>query len=140
MTLPCLIVRIGMVYASNEITSKIIGAAIEVHRVLGPGLLESVYEHCLVRELQAEGLRVSRQLALPLVYKGETLEGLFRLDLVVEDQVIVEIKAVEALNEVHLAQVITYLKLTNLSIGLLINFNVALLKQGIRRVVNNHPE
>ena len=107
-----------MVYASNEITSKIIGAAIEVHRVLGPGLLESVYEHCLVRELQAEGLRVSRQLALPLVYKGETLEGLFRLDLVVEDQVIVEIKAVEALNEVHLAQVITYLKLTNLSLGL----------------------
>ena len=129
-----------MVYASNEITSKIIGAAIEVHRVLGPGLLESVYEHCLVRELQAEGLRVSRQLALPLVYKGETLEGLFRLDLVVEDQVIVEIKAVEALNEVHLAQVITYLKLTNLSLGLLINFNVALLKQGIRRVVKNHPE
>lgn len=128
----------GFVY--SDLSAKIIGAAIEVHRELGPGLLESVYEHCLVRELREAGLRVSRQLPLPLVYKGEQLDGMFRLDLVVEETIVVEVKAVEELNDVHLAQVLTYLKLTNLSLGLLINFNVVLLKQGVRRIVHNHPE
>ena len=121
----------------NEITEKIIGAAIEVHRHLGPGLLESAYEDCLCYELAERGLRFQRQLAFPVHYKTITLESNYRLDLMVEDEVIVEIKSVEATIPVHAAQLLTYLKLTNKRVGLLINFNVPMLKEGIKRVVNS---
>ena len=124
----------------NEVSSKIIGAAIEVHKVLGPGLLESAYELSLERELQLQGLNVQRQIGLPLVYKDVKCDVGYRLDLLVENSVIVEIKSVEALNDVHLAQLLTYLKLSDCNLGLLINFNVARLKNGIRRVVNNLRE
>ena len=124
----------------NEVSSKIIGAAIEVHKVLGPGLLESAYELSLERELQLQGLNVQRQIGLPLVYKDVKCDVGYRLDLLVENSVIVEIKSVEALNDVHLAQLLTYLKLSDRNLGLLINFNVARLKNGIRRVVNNLRE
>ena len=117
----------------NEISRKIIGAAIEVHKVLGPGLLESAYEMGLERELKIRGLNVRRQVALPLVYKGEKCDIGYRIDLLVENKVIVEIKSVESLNNVHIAQVLTYLKLSNCKLGLLINFNVSLLKNGIKR-------
>ena len=120
----------------NEISRKIIGAAIEVHKVLGPGLLESAYEMGLERELKIRGLNVRRQVALPLVYKGEKCDIGYRIDLLVENKVIVEIKSVESLNNVHIAQVLTYLKLSNCKLGLLINFNVSLLKNGIKRLVH----
>jgi len=120
----------------NEISRKIIGAAIEVHKVLGPGLLESAYEMGLERELKIRGLNVQRQVALPLVYKGEKCDIGYRIDLFVENKVIVEIKSVESLNNVHIAQVLTYLKLSNCKLGLLINFNVSLLKNGIKRLVH----
>jgi GxxExxY protein len=120
----------------NEISRKIIGAAIEVHKVLGPGLLESAYEMGLEREMKIRGLNVRRQVALPLVYKGEKCDIGYRIDLLVENKVIVEIKSVESLNNVHIAQVLTYLKLSNCKLGLLINFNVPLLKNGIKRLVH----
>ena len=120
----------------NEISEKIIGCAIQVHKELGPGLLESSYLECLYYELMQSGLLVQKQKALPLVYKEVQLDCGYRLDLLVENIVIVEIKSVEALNDVHLAQVLTYLKLSNCKLGLLMNFNVVLLKDGIRRVVN----
>ena len=120
----------------NEISRKIIGAAIEVHKVLGPGLLESAYEMGLERELKIRELNVRRQVALPLVYKGEKCDIGYRIDLLVENKVIVEIKSVESLNNVHIAQVLTYLKLSNCKLGLLINFNVSLLKNGIKRLVH----
>ncbi len=120
----------------NEISRKIIGAAIEVHKVLGPGLLESAYEMGLERELKIRGLNVRRQVALPLVYKGEKCDIGYRIDLLVENKVIVEIKSVESLNNVHIAQVLTYLKLSNCKLGLLINFNVSLLKNGIKRLAH----
>lgn len=119
----------------RELTEAIIGAAIEVHRSLGPGLLESSYEQCLSHELKQRGLRVRNQVALPLVYKGLELECGFRLDLIVEDTVVVELKAVEALQPVHEAQLITYLKLSRMTVGLLINFCVPVLKDGIVRRV-----
>jgi GxxExxY protein len=121
----------------NEISQLIIGCAIKVHTALGPGLLESAYEECLYYELVKEGLRVEKQKALPLIYEEIRLEVGYRLDLIVEDKVIVEIKACDGLNDVHLAQVLTYLKLSNVKLGLLINFNVARVKDGIKRVVNN---
>ena len=121
----------------NEISQIIIGCAIKVHTSLGPGLLESAYEECLFYELVKEGLNVEKQKALPLIYEEIKLEVGYRLDLIVEDKVIVEIKACEGLNDVHLAQVLTYLKLSNVKLGLLINFNVARVKDGIKRVVNN---
>ncbi len=124
----------------NEVSRKIIGAAIEVHKILGPGLLESAYELSLERELQLQGLKVQRQVGLPLVYKDVKCDLGYRLDLLVENTVIVEIKSVEALNDVHVAQLLTYLKLSDRKLGLLINFNVALLKDGIRRMVNNLKE
>lgn len=124
----------------NEISRKIIGAAIEVHKVLGPGLLESAYEMGLERELKIRGLNVRRQVALPLVYKGEKCDIGYRIDLLVENKVIVEIKSVESLNNVHIAQVLTYLKLSNCKLGLLINFNVSLLKNGIKRLVHKLEE
>jgi len=119
----------------NEITEKIIGCAIEVHKHLGPGLLESSYEACLLYELEKKGLKVKKQLGLPLIYKEIKLEVGYRMDFLVEDSVIVEIKSVEALTDVHTAQVLTYLKLSNSKIGLLINFNVTRLKEGIKRLI-----
>lgn len=121
----------------NEISQLIIGCAIKVHTALGPGLLESAYEECLYYELVKEGLKVEKQKALPLIYEEIKLEVGYRLDLIVEDKVIVEIKACEGLNDVHLAQVLTYLKLSDVKLGLLINFNVTRVKDGIKRVVNN---
>jgi GxxExxY protein len=118
---------------TNQITEKIIGYAIEVHKNLGPGLLESAYEECLYYELENCGLNVKRQLALPLVYKDVKLDAGYRIDLMVENKVIVEIKSVEALAEIHKAQLMTYMKLANIKIGLLINFNVSRLKDGIVR-------
>ena len=112
-----------------------IDAAVQVHKTLGPGLLESAYEHCLAHELTLRGVAVQRQLGLPVVYQGEKLDAGYRLDLVVDSSVIVEVKSVEALAPIHHAQVLTYLKLSGLRVGLLINFNVVLLKQGIRRLV-----
>lgn len=121
----------------NALTSKIIGAAIEVHRHLGPGLLESAYETCLAYELERLGLKVERQKALPLVYKEIQMDQGYRLDLLVEDQVVVELKVVEQLAPVHEAQILSYLKFSGCRVGLLINFNVKLLKQGIRRFIMN---
>jgi GxxExxY protein len=120
----------------NEISEKVIGCAIQVHRELGPGLLESSYEECLYYELIQSGLLVEKQKPLPLVYKEVNLDCGYRLDLLVEKKVIVEIKSVEALNDIYLAQVLTYLKLSNCKLGLLMNFNVVLLKDGIKRIVN----
>lgn len=121
----------------NDLSQIVIGCAIKVHTTLGPGLLESAYEECLYYELIKEGLKVEKQKALPLIYEEIKLEVGYRLDLIVEDRVIIEIKACEGLNDVHLAQVLTYLKLSNVKLGLLINFNVARVKDGIKRVVNN---
>ncbi|MCU0358320.1 MAG: GxxExxY protein [Cyclobacteriaceae bacterium] len=121
----------------NELATIIVDASLEVHRELGPGLLESVYENCLLFELRNRGLHVLQQHPLPVIYKEVKMEMGFRLDLWVENKVVIEVKSVDALNDVHLAQVLTYLKLTNNKLGLLINFNVPLIKNGIRRVVNN---
>ncbi len=122
----------------EEIGRRAIGAAIEVHRHLGPGLLESAYEFCLAKELRDAGLAVETQLMLPLTYKGLKLDAGYRLDIVVEKMLIVEVKAVEELQSIHVAQLLTYLRLTKLSLGLLMNFNVPVLKDGIMRVVLNH--
>ena len=124
----------------DEITRRIIGAAIEVHRHLGPGLLESAYETCLVFELKQLGFSVEQQKALPVVYKGIVLDCGYRLDLVVEDSVIVELKAVEQLSPIFEAQLLSYLRLTGKKVGLLINFHVAVLKNGIKRIVNEFPD
>lgn len=121
----------------NEITEVIIGKAIEVHKELGPGLLESAYDSCLVYELQEAELKVETQKPLPLIYKGMKIDSGYRLDLLVEDSVIVELKSVETLLPIHRAQLLSYLKLSGLSLGLLINFNVEALRHGIQRVVNN---
>ena len=119
----------------NKISEQIIGSAIEVHRVLGPGLLESAYEECLCRELQLQGIAFERQLPLAVEYKGVRLDCGYRLDLVVESSVAVEIKALAAIDRIHEAQLLTYLKLGGWKLGLLINFNVPLLKNGIRRMI-----
>ncbi|RMF09057.1 MAG: GxxExxY protein [Candidatus Neomarinimicrobiota bacterium] len=124
----------------NEITQNIIGAAIEVHKNLGPGLLESVYEICLYKELVSKGFTVKRQLGLPVIYKGEKCDLGFRIDLLVENKVVIELKSVDALNDIHIAQLLTYLKLSELNLGLLINFNVTKLVDGVKRVVNNFEE
>ncbi len=121
----------------NEISKIIFDCALEVHKSLGPGLLESSYEECLFYELIQSGLKVKKQKGLPLVYKNVKLDVGYRVDLLVENKVMVEIKSVEALNDIHLAQTLTYLKLSNCKLGLLINFNVNLIKNGIKRVVNN---
>jgi GxxExxY protein len=120
----------------NEISKIILDASFKVHKSLGPGLLESAYEECLFYELNKTNLLVEKQKAVPLIYEEVKLECGYRLDILVEKKVIIEIKAVEALNDVHLAQILTYLKLTDCKLGLLINFNVLLLKNGIKRVVN----
>jgi len=123
----------------EEITEQILGSAIAVHRALGPGLLESAYEACLAFELLERRLRVERQVSLPVVYRGVRIDCGYRLDLVVEAMVVVEIKAVERILPVHEAQILTYLKLSGLSIGLLLNFNVPMMKDGIRRFVQDSP-
>jgi GxxExxY protein len=120
----------------NDLTQIILDCSYRVHSALGPGLLESAYEECLFYELNLNGLKVEKQKSLPLVYKDIHLDVGYRLDLLVENQVIVEIKAVENLNEVHTAQVLTYLKLSDCKIGLLLNFNVKSLKYGIKRLIN----
>jgi GxxExxY protein len=120
----------------NEITSRIIGASIEVHRTLGPGLLESVYLVCLVYELRKVGLALETQKGLPVVYKDVKLDTGFRVDLIVASAVVVEVKSVAELAPIHRAQMLTYLKLTGCKAGLLINFNVPVLKQGLTRVLN----
>jgi GxxExxY protein len=123
----------------NRITEAIIGAAIEVHRSLGPGLLESAYEACLAFELRERGLKVEQQKTLPVVYRTVRLDCGYRLDLLVGDTVIVELKAVDQVLPIHQAQMLSYLKLPGCSVGLIINFNVRLLKDGIKRIVNEFP-
>lgn len=120
----------------NEISSKVIKAAIEVHRQLGPGLLENSYEICLAHELKQMGLNIQTQVSLPLVYKNVRLNAGYRIDVLVENKVIIEIKAIEALADIHIAQILTYLKLKELKLGLLINFNNTKVIDGVKRVVN----
>ena len=120
---------------ADRLSHEIIGAAIEVHTYLGPGLLESAYEDCLCRELALRGMKFERQVQVPLEYKGVKVEGGYRLDILVEGLVIIEVKAVEKFEPVHEAQLLTYLRLKNLWLGLLINFNVPHVKDGIRRLV-----
>jgi len=120
----------------NEITHKILNAAYKVHSALGPGLLESAYEHCLAYELRDDGMEVEIQKPLPLVYKEVKLECGYRVDLLVENEVVVEIKAADGIHDLHLAQTLTYLKLLNKEIGLILNFNVISMKNGIKRVIN----
>jgi GxxExxY protein len=117
----------------NQITHKIIGCAIEVHKILGPGLLESAYEECLIFELQNSGLRVESQKAAPIIYKEKKLDYGYRIDILVENLVLIELKSVDAINPVHEAQILTYMKFAGKKIGLLINFNVLVLKEGLRR-------
>ena len=121
----------------NELSRIVFDCALKVHQSLGPGLLESAYEECLLYELKKIGLRVEKQKPLPLIYEEVKLDVGYRIDIIVENKLIIEIKSVEALNDVHFAQLLTYLKLTNCKLGLLINFNVSLIKNGVKRVVNN---
>jgi GxxExxY protein len=123
---------------NNKITSEIINGAIKVHKALGPGLLESAYKECLFYELTKSGLYVEKEKPLPLIYEEVRLDCGYRLDLFVEKTIIVEIKSVEILNNIHMAQILTYLKLNNSRLGLLINFNEVLLKKGIKRVINGY--
>ena len=120
----------------NDISKIVFESALKVHRSLGPGLLESAYEECLFYELKKLNLNVEKQKALPLIYEDVKLDVGYRIDIIVENKFIIEIKSVVELNDVHLAQLLTYLKLSNCKLGLLINFNVRLLKEGVRRVVN----
>jgi len=125
----------------NSLTELIIGAALDVHRELGPGLLEQSYEACMTFELLNRGLSIERQKPLPLIYKNQRLDCGFRIDLLVEEAVVVEIKAIERFERVHVAQLMSYLKFADCRVGLLVNFNVALLaKDGLKRVVNGFPE
>lgn len=119
----------------NEIASVIIGKAIAVHRELGPGLLESTYQECLFYELKNDNLKVEKEIALPIIYKDIKLNHGYRIDLLVENKVVIELKTVEFLNDVHTAQILTSMKLGNYKLGLLLNFNVKLLKEGIKRFV-----
>lgn len=121
----------------NELSKIVFDCALKVHQNLGPGLLESAYEECLFYELNKTGLDIQKQKALPLVYEEVRLDIGYRIDIIVENKLILEIKSVEALNDIHFAQLLTYLKLTNCKLGMLINFNVNLIKNGIKRVVNN---
>jgi len=121
----------------NEISKIIIGAAIEVHKALGPGLLESAYQECLYYELKQKGLKVRKEVPMPIEYKEVKLDHGYRIDLLVEDKVVIELKTVDSLLDVHTAQILTYLKLGNYKLGLLINFNSKLLKDGLKRYVNN---
>ena len=124
----------------NQITEQIIGAAMEVHKAIGPGLLESAYEECLCHELELRRIPFQRQAPLPVVFKQAKLDCGYRLDLLVADAVVVELKAVQRIEPIHEAQLLTYLKLGGWSVGLLINFNVPVLRSGIKRVVNNFQD
>jgi GxxExxY protein len=125
---------------NRELTHEIIGSAIEVHKVLGPGLLESAYELCMAHELTLRGLRFEKQKPIPVVYKGVKLEGGYRIDLYVEGKIVVELKAIDKLAPIHDATLLTYLRLSESKIGLIINFNVHVLKYGIRRLVWHYNE
>ena len=120
----------------NQLTSEIISSAIEVHRHLGPGLLESIYEECMAYELQKRGLTVKRQLELPVLYKRVELEQRYRIDLLVNDEVVIELKSTDKMQPIHHAQLLTYLKLSNKRYGLLLNFNVSVMRRGIKRFLN----
>ena len=124
----------------NKISENIIGSAIDVHKELGPGLLESAYEECLCHELALRGIRFSRQNAISIRYKGVNLECGYRMDLLVEDKIVVELKSIDKLMPIHEAQLLSYLKLSHCTVGLLINFNVLILKHGIKRKVLNHHD
>ena len=124
----------------NALSKKVIGAAMEVHKELGAGLLESAYEYCLKAELERQGLQVKTQVDLPLYYKGYETGKSYRIDMLVEDKIIVELKAVDSILPIHEVQLVTYLKLTNMALGLLINFNVPVLKEGIKRKINAKVE
>lgn len=124
----------------NEISNKVIGLAIDVHKSLGPGLLESAYKECLFYKLIQSGLKVEKEKPMPLIYENVKLDCGYRIDLLVENKIVIEIKSVEALNDVHTAQILTYMKLGDFKLGLLINFNVFLLKAGIKRIVNSFKE
>jgi GxxExxY protein len=126
--------------SNNEISKIVLDCAFEVHTVLGPGLLESAYQKCLAFELRQKGLKVVEEKKLPLLYKGVALDCDFRLDLWIEDQFLVEVKSIEKCTDIHVAQVITYLKLSNTHLALLLNFNVGRLKDGIKRVVHDFME
>jgi GxxExxY protein len=119
----------------DRLAGLVVDAGLKVHKALGPGLLESVYEHCLAHELHARGVSIARQVALPIVYDQVALDAGYRLDIVAADQIIIEIKAVEALTRLHEAQMLTYLRLSGLPLGFLMNFNVPMFKQGVRRFV-----
>ena len=121
----------------NELSKVVFDCALKVHQTLGPGLLESAYEECLFYELKKTGLEVQKQKALPLVYEDVKLDVGYRIDIIIENKLIIEVKSVDVLNDVHFAQLLTYLKLTNCKLGLLINFNVTLIKNGIKRIANN---
>jgi GxxExxY protein len=123
--------------SEEEISKIVFECALRVHKVLGPGLLESAYEECLFYELKKTNLKVEKQKPLPLIYEEVNLEIGYRIDIIVDDKFIVEVKSVDSLNDVHLAQLLTYLKLSECKLGLLINFNVKLLKDGVRRVINS---
>lgn len=127
-------------HTANDLSYQAIGAAIDVHRALGPGLFERIYERALAIELKARGLEVLEQIELPVTYNGEDLGMGYRLDLLVEKKLVIEVKSVRAFDEVHMSQVMTYLKLTGLSLGLLMNFNVPLMRDGIQRVVVGDPD
>jgi GxxExxY protein len=120
----------------NQLTGEVIASAIEVHKILGPGLLESTYEECLCRELGLRKISFERQKDLPIVYKGFSLDCGYRLDVIVDSRLVLELKACESLLPIHHAQLLTYLKLTGMKVGLLINFNVPILKEGIKRISN----
>lgn len=122
--------------SENDISKIVFESALKIHRILGPGLLESAYEECMFYELKKYNLKVEKQKQLPLVYEEVKLDAGYRIDIIIEDKFIVEIKSVESLNDVHLAQLLTYLRLSNCKLGLLINFNVDLLKNGVKRVIN----
>lgn len=124
----------------DQITRRIIGAAIEVHKTVGPGLLESANEACLAFEIREAGLNVDEQLPLPVVYKNVRLDCGYRIDLLVESEIVVEIKAIEALAAIHDAQLLSYLRLSNKRVGLLMNFHVRVLKDGLKRIVNEFPD
>ena len=126
-----------IIMTENELSKIVFDCALKVHQNLGPGLLESAYEECLFYELNKTGVEVQKQKALPLIYEEVKLDIGYRIDIIVENKLILEIKSVEVLNDVHFAQLLTYLKLTNCKLGMLINFNVDLIKNGIKRVVNN---
>lgn len=120
----------------NELSKIILGCAIEVHKQLGPGLLESAYQECLFYELKQKGLKVRKEKPMPIIYKEVKLDHGYRIDLLVEEKVVIEIKTVEYLSDVHTAQILTYLKLGNYKLGLLLNFHVTKLKEGIKRIIN----